>query len=130
MRDGSRRVATVFEPSAVSREAPAAYGVAKLVAKVVPGIATTFTQSLAFLSNRVPGLSSVLRGEQESDACSDGQTNSNAEREGGRATMVGCRSWCGRSRTKHAGGRGVRGGPKGDESRVVRAFAARGWAGV
>jgi hypothetical protein len=126
----SRRVAAVLELSAVSRETSLSDDVTKLVAKVVPSIAAAFPQSLAFSSNRVPGVSSVLRGEQERDACADSQTDSNAEREGGCATMVGCRSWCGRSGTKHAGGRGVRGGPKGDESRVVRAFAARSWAGV
>src|SRR5262245_39577961 len=120
----------VFELSAVSREASAPHGVAKLVAKVVPRIAAALLDSLAFSSNRVSGIGSILRGEQERDACSDGPTNSNAEREGGRATMVGCRSWRGVSGTKHSGGRGVRGGPKGDESRVVRAFVARAWAGV
>jgi hypothetical protein len=126
----SRRVAAVFELSAVSREASLPDGVAELVAKVVPGIATAFPDSFAFSSNRVSGIGSVLRGEQERDARADAETNSNAEREGDCATMVGCRFWHGWSGTTHGGGRGVRRGPKGDESRVVRAFAARGWAGV
>ena len=120
----------VGELSALPRQAPATDGGMELVAEIIPRITTTFSEALPLPSDRVSGVGARLRGEQERDARANGHADCDAEGEDRSATMVGRPFWCGGTRASHAGGRGVRRSPKGDESRVVGAFAARGWAGV
>jgi len=120
----------VGELAALPRQAPATDRATELVAEIVPRITTTFSQALPFPGDRVSHVGTRLRGDQERDARAEGHANCDTEGEGRSATMVGRPFWCGRTRASHAGGHGVRRGPKGDESRVVGAFAARGWAGI